>query len=371
MTGSQPPIESYLDNKFPEFFEITRFIFIAKDANRLPEALSYLKKNNLRSPIFNTPSQTSDLSKYDETIASFGFDKSNVLMVIDPKAASSKSDFSFKDKMMANATVFFLSDGSYQAVINKDGNDKSFKANYTDTSGCGVLRMLSEYISYEKNNNPAERIKGEIAKLKDEEYARKWKRKDSIPPSPSGFWETIEHIYRYCESREEFFDLTLGADSVDLSDRNRTRVGRAMLGLPDNKAQLSTAGSSRETAVIYRASPRHSRIEAGDWVTLSKSYAATHARAYNGRTGCGEDKLTISQKTVPASSVLWDGANDDEYFYVPSDLWGEMKNEDDLWNNINTERKPDSVDLSAEKVDKLNRKLMKLTALESGSEMTI
>jgi hypothetical protein len=57
---------------------------------------------------------------------------------------------------------------------------------------------------------------------------------------------------------------------------------------------------------IYRAVPEGvTAIRPGDWVALSKSYAAAHERGH------------IISKRVPAMDVAWAGTDMNEYYYVP------------------------------------------------------
>lgn len=59
---------------------------------------------------------------------------------------------------------------------------------------------------------------------------------------------------------------------------------------------------------IYRAVPEGvTEIRPGDWVALSKSYAAGHQRADG----------PILQLRVPVEDVAWAGTDKNEYYYVP------------------------------------------------------
>ena len=61
----------------------------------------------------------------------------------------------------------------------------------------------------------------------------------------------------------------------------------------------------RNVVTIYRGVPNGvTEIRPGDWVGLSRDYAAQH--------GGG----TVLSKRVPADHVAWAGSSD-EYFYVP------------------------------------------------------
>lgn len=363
--------KEHLDSNFPDMWELLRLMVLAEGAGKLTETLTYLKKNLLKDDFFKIYNDSNSQRDYTFEIEDLGIKKQEVILIADLYGSKSKRNFSYRNEKIENSTVYFLSTGICHAIQKGPGEDKVFEMEYSHHSSGGVMRIFSEYLDYLKKKDPAQIILAEIAKIEEEEYLRKQNRLKNAPPCPAQFEAALKHVYDYAESREEFFSLTLGADSVDLSDRNRTRLGRAMLGLPDNKKDVATVGERRETITVYRASPRNTRIEAGDWVTLSRGYAMGHARAYNGALKNKDEALTISQKTVSADSVLWDEASIDEYFYVPSDLWGDLKSEDDLWKKINTENKPDFCNPSLDSINKLKLRLSALNSSKSYPDMSI
>jgi hypothetical protein len=73
---------------------------------------------------------------------------------------------------------------------------------------------------------------------------------------------------------------------------------------PDQLHVVVKAGHPNVT--IYRAVPIGvTDIRPGDWVALSRSYAAVHERGH------------IISKRVPAIDVAWAGTDINEYYYVP------------------------------------------------------
>jgi hypothetical protein len=70
-------------------------------------------------------------------------------------------------------------------------------------------------------------------------------------------------------------------------------------------------GRQSSTVTIYRAAPNSvDRVNYGDWVTTSRSYAQRHLEAHLGGSGI------VLECEVPASLVLWDGNDLREYGYA-------------------------------------------------------
>lgn len=356
------------DSKYPDFRDVCRLFFSAESQGRLSEAFYFLKENFLSGSIFKNELSVSDELLYSDVAKKLDIDIKNVLMVVD-----TKNDKSYQyDQHNGNfndAISFFMNNGEFKTVFNHNGDEKVFSCNFCEPRGCGVLRMISVFIGDLEKKDPESVLKNKIRELEDLESKRINLRLLSMPAAPDDFWDAIKFVYDYCESKDEFIKLTLGADSVDLSDRNRTRIGRAMLGMEDNSDSFER-GDKRSTVTIYRACPAKTKIGVGDWVTMSKGYALGHARAYNERVDREEDKLKISQKTVPESHVLWDQSSEDEFFYVPTNLWGDIKNENQLWDKINVDKKPDTLNPYKKEIDKLKSKLKKMkTGNESNFDM--
>lgn len=67
-------------------------------------------------------------------------------------------------------------------------------------------------------------------------------------------------------------------------------------------------GNPDAKVTIYRAAPKGTRIETGNWVTLSRTYAEDHASVRDGN---------VVKKVVLASEVRWDGNDFNEFGYFP------------------------------------------------------
>lgn len=356
----------HFESKYPDFGELCRVIFIADSQGRMPEAFDLIKDNFLVSSIFKNKLSFEDEALYDNTAKKLGIELKNVLMVVDTKNDKTYQ-YGETHNTFNNSMSFFMNNGDCKTVFDYKGEEKIASNKFNDNRGCGVIKLMSVYIKELEKKDPESILKNKIKELEDLDYKRAYHRLSSIPPAPDDLWDAIQFVYNYCDSKEEFIKLTLGADSVDLSDRNRTRIGRAMLGMEDNSDSF-LRGDKKSTVTVYRACPEKTRIGVGDWITMSREYALGHARAYNGRIGGEEDKLRVSQKTVPGSHVIWDQSSDDEYFYVPTKFWGDIKNENQLWDKINIDKKPDTVNPYKKEIDKLKTKLNKL---KNGNDMCL
>jgi hypothetical protein len=72
-------------------------------------------------------------------------------------------------------------------------------------------------------------------------------------------------------------------------------------------------GNPNAEITIYRAAPKGSTINSGDWVTLSKKYAEMHSRHPNDPN----KDMPIIAKKVKASDIRWDGNDANEFGYFP------------------------------------------------------
>jgi GNAT superfamily N-acetyltransferase len=97
-------------------------------------------------------------------------------------------------------------------------------------------------------------------------------------------------------------------------------------GIPETMRQLETVRDDPKALLtVYRAAPEGSDIRAGDWVTLSRSYAEQHARSQAPMIGPDEygPDLPVFEREVEAREVRW--AMDDlmEWGYFPDNKYDE------------------------------------------------
>ena len=153
----------------------------------------------------------------------------------------------------------------------------------------------------------------------------------------------IQEAKKY-KSAEEFVKASQQADLMDLSNRSSHRIGRIFSesgdgGVQDLPAIVKQYGedlkytpdakvpiikSPNDTVTVYRSVPKGIKnIEAGDYVSFSKDYAAGHERG-----------ATISMK-VPAKDVIWQGNDFNEWVYSPAEIRSKYKDLTDIWNKAN------------------------------------
>ena len=80
------------------------------------------------------------------------------------------------------------------------------------------------------------------------------------------------------------------------------------------KALLSVRGKPEADLKVYRASPSN-KLNIGDWITLSKSYAESHAEGYG---------LEVHEFTIKAKEAVFAGDDINEFGYYPEDKLREI-----------------------------------------------
>lgn len=168
------------------------------------------------------------------------------------------------------------------------------------------------------------------------------------------------------KSAEEFVKAHEQSDLMDLSDRNKHRFGRiwnetgeGIQDLTDISKQYSKdlkytpdanvpiVLNPEQTVTIFRSVPKGIKdIEAGDYVSFSKNYAASHERG-------GLIKLE-----VPAKDVIWQGNDFNEWVYSPQKIRKQYPNGlKDVWKEANTIKTPISkpeIKLTGERAKKVD-----------------
>lgn len=218
--------------------------------------------------------------------------------------------------------------------------------NFTVNTLSGVFRDV-------RNNSPEEQAKQAEQRARLEEERRRDRRIQDAPRLSGDFNADLKTLADYAENFEEFKRL-LSADMLDISDRNRTRLARALIaldpdaerastimeqqpdmvedaqryGTPSEKAAANALNSKSKRVTIFRTMPSGAAIEAGDWVALVKSYAQSHSGNVT------EGKATTRQKTISKDDLYWYGADFNEWVYVPSDTWSNYTSLEDVWQDL-------------------------------------
>lgn len=148
---------------------------------------------------------------------------------------------------------------------------------------------------------------------------KQWKRKDVGSPSQLAYFMPAETDYKYSHQPS--------AEGALLSDisQNGKFIPKDVYEHPEWYGDIKSKAGSESWSVIrknkdnpdakitiYRAAPKGSEINSGNWVTLSKSYADMHA------SGGGRDGTVLS-KIVSVKDVRWDGNDFNEFGYFPSE----------------------------------------------------
>ena len=216
-----------------------------------------------------------------------------------------------------------------------------------------TVNLISGVFRDVRNNSPEEQAKQAEERARLEEERRRDRRIQDAPKLSGEFNADLKTLADYAENFEEFKRL-LSADMLDISDRNRTRLARALIaldpdaerastimeqqpdmvedaqryGTPSEKAAANALNSKSKRVTIFRTMPSGAAIEAGDWVALVKSYAQSHSGNVT------EGKATTRQKTISKDDLYWYGADFNEWVYVPSDTWGNYTSLEDVWQDL-------------------------------------
>lgn len=235
------------------------------------------------------------------------------------------------------------------------------RLNPADLATAGVIKGIQKYIQYLNNpdvgiskifsavekSNPSS-IEGSLPQAGlqpggssfPEPSTPKLKSqvKTGVPQTLKGN-DLITEARKY-KSAEEFVKASQQADLMDLSNRPSHRIGRIFSesgdgGVQDLPAIVKQYGedlkytpdakvpmikSPNDKVTVYRSVPKGIKnIEAGDYVSFSKDYAAGHERG-----------AIVSMK-VPAKDVIWQGNDFNEWVYSPADIRAKYKDLTDIW----------------------------------------
>ncbi|MCP5058977.1 MAG: hypothetical protein GY937_19920, partial [bacterium] len=226
-------------------------------------------------------------------------------------------------------TVWTDSGDAYRVIKGKASliSKEEVQASDLNENDGITLNILSRVFREIKERDPAEQERLRVQSLRGEETRRRQGRMRDVPKVSPDFDIALQELADWSENFEEFKNA-LTPDLMDLSDRNRTRLGRAAMALtPDD---YENAGSGRVT--IHRAMPTGEEIEAGDWVSMDQSYAAGHESNVDG------DASTVSIE-VDGTEVWWEGTDPHEWVYIPSDTWN-VESLEELWDGLTEGSKP-------------------------------
>lgn len=182
-----------------------------------------------------------------------------------------------------------------------------------------TLNALSRIFKEVRESDP-QFVKAELAKRERlAETFRRQERLKNIPPLSSDFQTALKQLVDWSEDLNELSEA-LSPSMFDLSDRNRTRLGRATMALDG----FESGGS--ETTYLYRALPQGKTIESGDWVTRNREYAERHAQY-------SEDPLVVEEIEAYGDEVYWAQADENEFVYIKRGTWA-VTSVQELWDSL-------------------------------------
>lgn len=249
-------------------------------------------------------------------------------------------------------TSYLMADGTVYRVNNKSGKITKVEDFETRTFLKGKIMSAQRKAEPEESKQVREE---EQRRLRDErlELRRREQRINDAPKATGDFDADVKALAEYAENLQEFNKL-LSADMLDVSDRNRTRIARAVLaldpdvetaatitelqpamiedaqqfGTPEERDAANAITNTGDRISIFRAMPESGKIEAGDWVGLVKRYAKGHESNTVG------EKAVTRKKTVNKEDLYWYGADFNEWVYIPKGTWGKYESLQDVWDDL-------------------------------------
>lgn len=166
-------------------------------------------------------------------------------------------------------------------------------------------------------------ISKELSPLAQE--ARKFKTAEEFVKA-----KTTRPDYGYGHSPNEngvrAFDLTEKVDGEQMIPKDMYERWYGSRGTPEDLESISVLkkvkGNPEAEVTIFRASPKD-EWNYGDWITLSKKYAQTHAEGNN---------LKVFSKIVKAKDIRWAMDDINEFGYFPESTKSQLT---DIWNKVN------------------------------------
>jgi len=249
-------------------------------------------------------------------------------------------------------TSYLMADGTVYRVNNKTDKitevDEFESRTFLKNKINSAQRKAEPEESKQQREEEQKKVRAER-----EEHQRRERRINDAPKATGDFDADVKSLAEYADNFQEFNRL-LTADMLDVSDRNRTRIARAVIaldpdvetaanvielqpdmvedaqrfGTPEEKAAANAISSDSDKITIFRAMPKSGKIEAGDWVGVAKTYAKGHESNTTG------EKAVTKQKTISKEDLYWYGADFNEWVYIPKGTWGAYTSLSDVWSDL-------------------------------------
>jgi GNAT superfamily N-acetyltransferase len=249
-------------------------------------------------------------------------------------------------------TTYLMGDGAAYRVNNKTNKITEVDEFESRTFLKNKINSAQRKAEPEESKMAREQEQKRVQAERNE-TSRREQRINDAPKATGDFDADVKSFAEYAENFQEFKRL-LNADMLDVSDRNRTRIARAVIaldpevetaanvtelqpamiedaqrfGTPEERNAASAIANSGDRITIYRAMPESGKVEAGDWVGLVKQYAKSHESNTTG------EKAVTRQKTVNKEDLYWYGADFNEWVYIPKGTWGKYESLRDVWSDL-------------------------------------
>lgn len=229
--------------------------------------------------------------------------------------------FAFGIKKENDVTYLYGTNGSQ--VIFFEGDDSPFYAKPGEITN-SMYKAVASRINEQLRQTP-EMLQKRARKKAVREGQE---RINALQYVPDDFDEALQLLYRTVASYEEFRGA-LSPSTLNMSNRNLTRLGRATIAFDDDPVNYADMGD----VTIFRACPPDSEIGSGDWVTLNEQYAIEHAERFS------DEGFEVISENVPGSHVFTDENDENEQIYVSNNTWS-VESTIELWDALNVDNKP-------------------------------
>ena len=284
--------------------DLYRRMFKADGLNSMSPELPYYKK------IFDK-----EMEKMDEIMRKRGIFVDDYTNKVDERLAEFVRLFS-TDRELAQRLAPQTTQ-SFRKVIAQDPILTDF---YNQaTKGTKEVKEVKPEVKLEEKPIPKE-----LEPLAKE--ARKYKSAEEFVKA-----QTKRPDYGYGHSPNEdgvpAFDLTAKVDGEQMIPKDMYTQWYGSRGTPEDLQSISALkkikGNPEADITIYRAGPKN-EWNYGDWITLSKKYAETHAE---GNTG-----FKVFSKVVKAKDLKWAMDDVNEFGYFPESTKSQLT---DIWEKAN------------------------------------
>lgn len=246
--------------------------------------------------------------------------------------ATSKTDQSIKfvDCKPEKVSIAVIEKGSIQSHIMFRKSGKSMTRKWDsesyNSSSVNYIAAAMHRLLNTSGTKAEMTLANDFRDFKRKIESERRHRLENYPELSGNFWGDIHTLFDYCDNYSEFHELVEATSVHSMNDRHLSRLSRATIAFDEDVMDQLASGR------VYRAVPVDvDDIEAGDWVTFSEDYAECHA---NEMREYGEEYHVISLDVEEGLYMLTD---QNEYVFLPQDLWGGSSSLKEVWDNLNVD----------------------------------